>query len=335
MEKGNEMKKVQVGCAGILVADTICGPMPALPREGQLLAVDHMPTRPGGCAANVAIDLAKQGVTVDVAGCLGKDAAAHVLLDSFNEYQIGTQRIVYSPELMTSKTAILLVAGQDRRYIHSFGANAAFKVSDIDHEWVRQLQVFYLGGLFLMPAFDPQELTELLKFCRSQGVVTVVDVVIPENATLPVDLRPLLKEVDYFLPNDDEAQRLTGLSDPLAQLRRLVEWGARHVIITLGRRGAIAARKRTGASPAEYWKAGIYSIPNAVDPSGCGDAFDAGLITGILHGWDMPTTLRYASALGGSATRALGTTDGVFNAAEAEQFIHDNPLEIETGWLEE
>ena len=44
-----------VGCAGILVADTICGPLPEMPAEGSLVAVDDMPVKVGGCAANVAI----------------------------------------------------------------------------------------------------------------------------------------------------------------------------------------------------------------------------------------------------------------------------------------
>jgi len=65
-----------VGCAGILVAYMFCGPMSALPEPGQLLTVDDMPTSVGGCAANVAIDVARQGIDVEVAGCLGHDAAA-------------------------------------------------------------------------------------------------------------------------------------------------------------------------------------------------------------------------------------------------------------------
>jgi hypothetical protein len=44
--------------------------------------------------------------------------------------------------------------------------------------------------------------------------------------------------------------------------------------------------------------------------------------------------LQYASALGASATRALGTTDGVFSRAEAEEFIAKNHLEIQYGHLE-
>ena len=315
-----------IGCAGILVSDTFCGPMPELPREGQLLAVDTMPTKAGGCAANVAIDLAKQGMTVDVAGCLGNDASARALLSSLEDHQIGCSHIVYSSELPTSKTVILLVAGQDRRYIHSFGANAAFTVGQIDHDWVRGLQVFYLGGLFLMPAFHPHELLELLRFCRSHGVITVVDVVIPQNASIPADLGPLLSAIDYLLPNNDEAQRMTGLSDPLEQLRAFIRWGANTVIVTRGRHGVVAGRGR------ELWRAGIYEM-NIVDPSGCGDAFAAGVVTGVVNEWDMPSTIRYASALGASAVRAIGTTDGVFTATQAHGFVVANPLDVQYGVL--
>lgn len=70
-----------------------------------------------------------------------------------------------------------------------------------------------------------------------------------------------------------------------------------------------------------------------MDPSGCGDAFAAGLVTGIVKGWDMSATIRYASALGASAIRALGTTDGVFTASQAEEFINVNSLEIQSGKL--
>ena len=55
------MKNVaEIACVGILVEDTFCGPMKGLPPEGSLLGIDAMPVKVGGCAANVAIDLAKQ-----------------------------------------------------------------------------------------------------------------------------------------------------------------------------------------------------------------------------------------------------------------------------------
>jgi sugar/nucleoside kinase (ribokinase family) len=219
-----------------------------------------------------------------------------------------------------------LVAGQDRRYIHSFGANAAFQVSHIDREWVKQLKVFYLGGLFLMPAFRLDEFLDLLAFCRQYGIITVVDVVIPEDAPLPGDLTPLLRLSDYFLPNNDEARLLTGREAPQDQLRFFLEREANTVFITLGKRGVLAGRGN------EFWQSGIYDIQQ-VDPSGSGDAFDAGVVLGALKGWDIPQMIQYASALGGSAIRQLGTTDGVFTAQETADFIREHPLDIHQGIL--
>jgi len=316
----------EIICAGILVEDTFCGPMRELPREGRLLAIDAMPVKVGGCAANVAIDLAKQGLPVEVIGCLGRDTAAQALIASLERQHVGCGHMVYSDQYPTSRTVILLVEGQDRRFIHMFGANQALTAGHIQHAWLDGVKIFYLGGLFVMPGIKTAELGALLKFCRSKGIVTVVDVVVPQQWTGRDELNALLPEIDYFLPNDDEAQQMTGLADPLEQLRAFRANGAHTVVITQGKTGAIASQS------GKYWQTGVYPT-KAVDPSGSGDAFCAGLITGIRRGWDLPGMLRYASALGASATRAVGTTDGVFTAAEAEAFVAANSLPVTTGNL--
>ena len=308
-----------VGCAGILVADTFCGPMKRLPAEGELLALDHMPSKAGGCAANVAIDLAKQGIGVEVCGCVGTDASADVLFQSFEAAGVSCGQVTRLDTHPTGKTVILLVEGEDRRYLHVFGANAAFDVRRIRRDWIDGLKVLYLGGLFAMPALRTDELAELLGYCRQRGIVTVVDVVVPHTHAGMDGLCPLLPHVDYFLPNDDEARRLTGLADTEQQIEAFLRHGARTVIITRGREGSIAARG------GERWRGEVFEV-DSVDPSGSGDAFATGVVTGIVRGWDMPQMLRYGAALGASATTAIGTTDGVFTAAEARAFL-DHPCQ--------
>ncbi len=311
-----------VGCAGILVADTFCGPMDSMPAEGSLVAIDAMPSYPGGCAANTAIDLAKQGIAVDVVGCVGNDAAASVLLDGLSNYGVGCEHIVRVDDAPTSRTVILLVKGQDRRYIHTFGANGLFEVKHIDRDWLANLDVFCLGGLFGMPRLNPAELLSLLKFCREKNVTTLVDVIVPQQQKDLSSLQALLPYVDYFLPNNDEAARITGQTDPVAQARALRDGGVGTVIVTQGSRGVLAANAEG------MWRCGVYET-EGLDPSGCGDAFTAGVIVSILRGWDMPSTLRYAAALGASAMRAIGTTDGVFTGSQAETFIETHPLNVE------
>src|SRR5689334_17576864 len=106
-----------VGCAGLLVEDTFCGPLPALPQPGALALLEDMPVRAGGCAANVAIDLAKQGIGVDVAGCVGQDSAAEMLSKTFEAQGVGASGVVRMAQHPTSKTVILLIEGEDRRYL--------------------------------------------------------------------------------------------------------------------------------------------------------------------------------------------------------------------------
>jgi sugar/nucleoside kinase (ribokinase family) len=313
-----------VGCAGILVEDTFCGPMVALPREGALLALDHMPVRAGGCAANVAIDLARQGITVDVNGCVGRDAAANVVLSLFEAQGVGFSRVAHVAGEQTSKTVILLVEGEDRRYLHFVGANRAFTVDHIPRDWLSGLKVFYLGGLFAMPGIDIEKLAELLRFCRASKVVTVVDVVVSQEFHGMSELSVLLPLIDVFVPNDDEARAFTGLTDPFDQLRMFQDAGANTVIVTRGAQGSVAARN------GEVLKCGTYQM-NVLDPSGSGDAFTSGVIRSLLLGWDLPQTLRYASAVGASATRAAGTTDSVFSASEADAFIRQNPIAVTHG----
>ncbi len=311
----------RVGCAGILVKDTFCGPMAALPRPGELVSVSAMPVMAGGCAANVALDLVRQGIRVDLAGCVGQDSAAATLIKTLEDRGVDCTRITRTPVRPTSETVILLVEGEDRRYIHSFGANQVFDISALPRTWLAGLSVFYLGGLFAMPAVRADELQDLLEFCRAQGVLTVVDVVVPENFSALTNLKNLLPYVDWFLPNDTEAAIFTGLSEPVQAVARLCDWGATNVVITLGNRGALAA------SAGRLWECGAYHW-NAVDPSGAGDAFASGLITGLLHGWQLPHILRYASALGASATRAIGTTVSVFTFAEAQAQVEKEPVAV-------
>lgn len=301
--------------------DTLCGPMAAMPPEGALLILEDMPVKAGGCAANVAIDLARQGIAADVIGCVGCDSAAEVLFETFEMHGVGLSRIVRVDRCPTSRTVILLIEGQDRRFLHVTGANRVFTVDHLSSEWLSSLKVFYLGGLFALPGVDLERLARLLEFCGKAKVATVVDVVVPQGYLGMTSLEPLLPLIDVFVPNQDEACAFSGATDPFDQLRALENAGANTVIITRGALGAVATRA------GRRWSCGAYQM-NAVDPSGSGDAFTSGVIRSLLLDWDLPQTLRYASALGASATRAAGTTGAVFSAAEAEAFVSEHPLEV-------
>lgn len=311
----------KVGCAGIIVADLFCGPIRQFPPAGALVTVDEIPAMAGGCAANVAIDLAIQGVDVEVLGCVGKDADGLMLQKLLQDRGVRGDRLIAVDNYPTSKTIILLIEGEDRRYFHLFGANSTFSAQHIDFDWLSTLDIFYLGGLFAMPSLLPEQLIEAFKFCRANKITTVVDVVIPRMFAGAESVAALLPYVDCFIPNDEEAAQITGVSTPHEQLVRLKEMGAQTVIITRGKFGTVALKDDV------IWQSGVYYMP-VVDPSGAGDAFASGIIVGLLRGWEMPQMLRYASAVGASAARAVGTTTSVFQENEALDFMASHPLDL-------
>src|SRR5262249_53060948 len=114
----------EVLCAGIIVADHVCSPISHLPAAGELVTTDRMLLTIGGCAANVAVDLVKMGVRSAVVGRVGGDVFGRIVADLLDETGVDVSALKVSPEAETSQTLIVNVAGQDRRFIHTFGANA-------------------------------------------------------------------------------------------------------------------------------------------------------------------------------------------------------------------
>jgi sugar/nucleoside kinase (ribokinase family) len=309
-------------CAGILVADHVCTPIDHLPAAGELVLADRLLLTLGGCAANVAVGLAKMGVRSAVSGRVGADVFGRIVADLLRESRVDVSALKVTSGSDTSQTLIVNVKGQDRRFIHTFGANASFSSDDIPVDAAARSKVLYLGGYFIMNRVIQQDLARVFAEARRAGARTVLDVVTPG----PGDYLPLLKEllpqVDIFLPNDHEARLITGEADPVRQAERFRDLGAKTVIITLGDRGAVLvsdqARLRSGTFAVDF-----------IDGSGGGDAFAAGYIDGMLRGMDEAGCLRVASALGASCVRAIGTTTGVFTRAECDAFLQKNELKIE------
>ncbi len=318
-------------CAGVIVADHVCPAIPDLPPPGGLTAVDELVLNIGGLAANASVILARLGASVQVCGRVGDDLFGRFVAETFEAAGVATDGLVVDPQRITSQTLILNVQGQDRRFIHCFGANAGLAVDDLQRACQRldeagdELRVFYLGGFLILPGLEIEPLRDLLRNLRRRGVVTLLDVATPGPADYLSPLRTVLPEVDVFLPNSDEAALILPdqPDDPLSHALAFRDLGARRSIVTCGDRGCVSV------SDAGQYRVGTYDV-EAIDGSGGGDAFDSGYLLGLLEGRDELDCLRFASALGASCVRALGTTAGIFQGRdELQDFLDRLPLDIQ------
>jgi sugar/nucleoside kinase (ribokinase family) len=315
-------QSIEVVCAGIIVADHVCTPIARLPAAGELILAERLMLTLGGCAANVAVDLSKMEGKAAVVGRVGDDIFGRVVSEMLKEAHVDASGILVTANCDTSQTLIVNVQNEDRRFIHSFGANAEFRAQDIPRDLVRNCQVLYLGGYLLMDKLQQSELLPIFAAARESGAKTVLDVVTPGPVHYLLKLERLLPFVDVFMPNELEGQLITGEPDPLKQAEIFRKLGVGTAIVTLGSGGAVVV------SEEGRFRSATYQVP-FVDGSGGGDAFAAGYIYGLLKQMAAEDCLRYASALGASCVRAIGTTTGVFKKSECEAFVREHSLKIE------
>jgi sugar/nucleoside kinase (ribokinase family) len=309
---------------GVLVADHLCEPITRLPDAGELVLTDRLQLNIGGCASNAAMDMARVGVRVEVVGCVGDDVFGRFVIDTLRSGGVDTSSIKRLTDVGTSGTLIVNVAGEDRRFIHTIGANGRLTAADIPLDRVRQAKVLYVGGYFITPALEQDALADVFRRARAWGVTTVLDVVLPGKDDYWPQLVRLLAETDVFLPNADEGRIITGQSDPRRQAIQFLDAGVKTVVVTCGGEGTVLVseglRVHAEAHRVQY-----------VGGTGAGDAFDAGYIAGLVAGADALESFAWGSALGASCVRSISATDSVFTREQALAFMRENPLRI-THW---
>ncbi len=127
-------------------------------------------------------------------------------------------------------------------------------------------------------------------------------------------LAPLLDLSDLLLPSGEEARMLAGCSSDDEACQSLLKRGAKVVALKQGENGC-----RVFTHESRFDSPG-FKI-DAVDPTGAGDCFDAGFITGFLQGLSLEKTARLANAMGALGAGRRGPMEGVFSRDEVEKFI--------------
>jgi sugar/nucleoside kinase (ribokinase family) len=297
-----------VVCVGILVADAIARPVDELPQRGTLGLVEEISLRGGGCALNTASALAKLGLRAAVVGKVGRDAFGDFLLDLLRQRGVDALGVVRDGSAATSATVVLVDAAGERTFLHLPGANGALRADELDPDLLFSGRALHVAGSLVMPALDGEPTARILREARTRGLLTSLDTVFDATGRWERVL-PALPHLDLFTPGLAEARALTGEEEP----RRVAAWlrdrGVREVALTMGADGCYAA--------GDDFDGFLEPVPvRAVDGTGSGDAFAAGLLYGKLAGWTFEEAARLANAVGALATTAVGATEGVRGVEE-------------------
>ena len=258
----------------------------------------------GGCAGNIAYTLKMLGGDPLIMATVGDDYAPYG--ERFDQLGISQQHIRGIPGTFTAQAFI--TTDLDDNQITAFHPGA------MNHSHANHVQDARGATLGIIAPDGRDGMLQHAREYREAGIPFIFD----PGQGLPMfdggELLEFVRLADYVTVNDYEAQMLqerTGRT--VEELSKLVK----AFVVTLGARGSLIY---AGGNPIEI---PCVSARDVVDPTGCGDAFRAGLLYGMASGFDWPTAGRLASLLGSIKISQRGGQNHRFTRDEIAQCYRD------------
>ena len=295
-----------ISVLGIFVAD-ISFSGPKIPSIGETILGTKYNIGPGGKGCNQAIAIARLGGEVNFLSKIGKDDYGKLALKTLIKNKIKTDQIIQDENLQTGVAGIFVDKSSGKNAINVItGAPSTLTLNEIKDN----LNIIKKSKIFLTQLEIPKDVTlHCLKTAKENNVLTILN---PAPASdLPEEF---FNYIDYFTPNETEAEFFTGLkitneNEAKEASKKIINMGVKKVIITLGDKGLFYSDGKEEI----YLKA---TSVKAIDTTGAGDAFNGGLAFGLLKKKSIKETLVLANKVAGISTTKLG-------AGNSMPFIND------------
>ncbi|HGM5580827.1 TPA: ribokinase [Pseudomonas putida] len=246
-----------------------------LPRGGETLAGDSFFTVPGGKGANQAVAAARLGASVAMVGNVGDDAYGQQLRQALEVEGIDCQAVGVCAGVSSGVALIVVDAASQNAIVIIPGGNGL-----LAPESVQRVDALLQGAEVVICQLEVPHATVAWTLARGRELgKTVILNPAPANGPLP---REWFAHIDYLIPNESEAEALTGLpvndiDSAREAAERLRQWGAGKVIVTLGAEGALFVNED-----------GCLHFPatkvSPLDTTAAGDTFVGGFAAGLACG---------------------------------------------------
>lgn len=286
--------------------------------------------RPGGAPANVAVAARRLGSRTAFIGKVGEDAFGHLLASTLDQEKVDTHCLKFDPATRTTLAFIAKPDAATSEYVfyRNPGADLRLSINDLDFDLLHTCRALHIGSLSLVDEPARSATHAAVQMVHAGGGLVSLDVnyrpsLWPSAAKALEQIRTMLPRVDLVKVNEDEIHLLTGTNDPQQGGQVLLQSGPSLVILTHGDKGSyFFTRKSSGFIPA-------FSV-QAVDATGCGDSFIAGLLNRLTLSVDWQSRLieenlrqdfRFASAVGAITATRAGAIPAMPSLAEVESFL--------------
>ncbi|GAA3233622.1 5-dehydro-2-deoxygluconokinase [Streptomyces thermocoprophilus] len=278
----------------------------------------------GGSAANVAVAAARLGRHAALISRTGDDPFGTYLREQLREFGVDERWVTPVAEYPTPVTFCEIFPPDDFPlyfYRRPKAPDLEIDAHELDLDAVRETRIFWITGTGLSE--EPSRTATLAALAhRAKAGTTVFDLDWrPMFWTDPEAARPFyteaLRHTTVAVGNLDEVEIATGLRDPDAAARALLDAGVELAVVKQGPKGVLAVHR-------DGDRAEVPPLPvDVVNGLGAGDAFGGALCHGLLSGWDLERTMRWANAAGAivasrlECSSAMPTPDEVAAALDA------------------
>lgn len=287
--------------------------MATLPRPGQTVNASTYGIGLGGKGANQAVAITKLGGDVRFVGAVGKDAFGELALKEMQQFGLSTQTVRQIDNVDTGMAIIQVEEAGQNSIAVCAGANAHWKAGDID----QYNSDIINAKITLLQREVPHEANlAVAKAAKSAGGLIFLD---PAPVGEANQLRDLIALSDIVSPNETEAAEITGIepndmTSSEAAARKIIEMGARIVILKLGGRGAMLVT----AEEVRHFDPFKVAV---VDTVAAGDSFNGGFAVAFAEGQSLQDCVRFASASGAVAVTRVGAGAAAPTFEEVQQLL--------------
>jgi ribokinase len=248
----------------------------------------------GGPVATALVALSRWGAACAFAGVVGDDPFGVMIEKSLDEEGIDTRGLVIRAGCGSQFAFIAAEPGVGRRTVFwRRPTGSALRPDEIDLATLREAKALHTDGLFIDASLAAA------REARRAGVAVIVDA-----GSLREGMLDLARESDYFIASEKFARELVGAEDASGACRRMLELGPRVVGVTLGARGYVASFAGRAVERPAY-------EAEAVDTTGCGDVFHAGVTYGVVREWPVEKSLDFAAWAAAKVSTRLGGREGI------------------------
>ena len=279
----------------------------------------------GGSAANIAAGVVRLGGRTSLLTAVSDDAVGRFVLRELARYGIDTSHVACLGGQCRTSLAVVETRAENCQSViyRNDAADLALNETHVAGIGFEDFGALIVTGTAL--AVEPSRSASLsaMKQARAAGVPVILDVdyrpyswVSAEDAA--TTCRMAAEASNMVVGNDVEWDVLAGGSGGLAYAGHLAGAHAT-AIYKMGEKGSVSL---TGGA---RFETPVYRVA-ALKPTGAGDAFMAGLVTGLAAGLDLPSSVRRGTATAAIVVTRVGCAPASPSTEELDQFMHDNAL---------